>query len=315
MKEHIMQTEQRFRELLDRYIAGTCTPQEKTIIEEWFEKGGDVNKADLHLSAADESRLLANIHRKQGARLRTLLRTAAIWAGILIATGLGIWKATEKPENIQPVFMAIATGKGEIKQVTLPDGSVVLLNANSRLYYHPDFSSHRQLRLSGEALFTVTHDKSHPFTVLTADSLSTTVLGTQFNINSYDKGDDIQISVLSGKVAVKKPGSLPDTLIKAQALRYHKADGKFAVLHDVTTETNWSKGQWEYENVRFSDLALLLENQYGITLTSLLDPKELQTNVSINFSKKQTAREIMEVFCSLAGCRFRMLSPEKIEIY
>lgn len=314
-----MQTEQRFRELLDRFIAGTCTQQEKAIIEKWFEKGGDTNKADLYLDAADESRLLANIHHKQGTRLRALLphwRSVAIWAGILIAAGLGIWKAFT-PKESQAVFMAIVTGKGEIKQVTLPDGSVVLLNANSRLDYHPDFTSHRQLRLSGEALFTVTRDKSHPFTVLTADSLSTTVLGTQFNINSYDKGEDIQISVVSGKVAVKKPGSMLDTLGKAQAVRYHKADRKFAVFHDVTTGnlTNWSKGEWEYENARFSDLAVLLENQYGVTLTSRLDPKKLQTNTSINFYKKQTAREIMDVFCGLAGCRFRILNPERIEIY
>ncbi|WP_162946562.1 FecR family protein [Chitinophaga barathri] len=332
-----MHTEQRFRELLDRYIAGNCTPQERAIIEEWFEKGGDVSKADLHLSPDDTSRLLANIHHLQDEPsvhrmaeprklplLRALprWRSVAVWAGILLAVGLGIrhagkirdvFSGSESPV----VFLALVTGKGEIKQVTLPDGSVVLLNANSKLDYHPDFAGHRQLRLSGEALFTVTRDEAHPFTVLTGDSLTTTVLGTAFNINSYDKGEDIRISVVSGKVAVSKPGGALGTLTRAQAIRYHKAGKNFAVSHNVATEniTSWSRGEWEYENLRFSDLALLLENQYGITLTSRLGQKELQTNVSINFSRKQPANEIMEVFCGFAGCRFRVLSATAIEIY
>lgn len=332
-----MQTEQRFKELLDRYISGTCTAQEKAIIEEWFEKGGNSDKADLHLSAADESRLLANIHRLQDVQvtppvslpkvsgLRMLLshwRSAAIWIGVLITLGAGIWKAGEigkafTSKEVPLAFKTISTGKGVIKQVTLPDNSVVLLNAGSTLEYHPDFASHRQLRLSGEALFTVTHDKTHPFTVLTTDSLTTTVLGTQFNINSYDKGQDIHITVVSGKVAVSKPGTTLDTLTRAQAIRYNKAAGNFALLYDVAMEnlTSWTKGEWVYENARFSDLVVLLQNQYGITLTTRRELPPLQTHVSVNFNKRQSAHDILEVFCSLAGCRFRMTTPSEIEIY
>lgn len=329
-----MQTEQRFRELLDRYLAGTCTPVEKAVIEEWFERGGDMGKAGLHLDAAELSRLLANIHQLQDAEdIRSVKpsgrrlwpggwRAAALWTGLLITAGIGIWKSGQikkifNTKQSPVAFTTISTGKGEIKQVVLPDSSVVLLNAGSVLRYHPDFISRRELHLSGEALFTVTRDEAHPFTVLAADSLSTTVLGTQFNINSYDKGEEVQITVVSGKVSVARPGNSLSTLTRAQAISYHRAGGKFTIFSDIATEslTSWAKGEWEYENARFSDMALLLQNQYGITLVSRRSRKELQTQVSVNFNRKQSAREIMDVFCSLAGCRFREVSPVEIEIY
>lgn len=328
-----MQTEQRFRELLDRYIAGTCTPQEKVMMEEWFDKGGDIEKAGLQLSADEEALLLSNIHRLQdkttaSIRRNQLLRplsgwrAAAVWMGVLITAGAGIWTAgiirnAVVPTQLTVAFKELTTGKGEIKQVVLPDSSVVLLNANSTLRYHPDFVAHRQLHLSGEALFTVTHDDKQPFIVQTTDSLATMVLGTQFNINSYAQGEDIQITVVSGKVQVSKPGSTPDILTRSQAIHYNKASKDYTIHSAVPTEslTSWAKGEWDYENVRFSDLAVLLQNQYDVTLTTQRDQHQLQTHVSVNFNKAQSAREIVEVFCSLTGCRFRMVTPAKIEIY
>lgn len=316
-----MQTAQRFRELLDRYLAGTCTPQEKTLMEEWFEKGGDMDKADLQLSADDQLRLLANIHRLQGHvprrhKVFQLLfdrRIAAVFVGLLIA--LGIWLIGNKTATQQ--MMAVTTATGEIKQIVLPDSSVVVLNANSTLQYYTDFATHRQLELSGEAMFTVTRDENHPFTVQTDDSLATTVLGTQFNINSYAKGEDIHITVISGKVRVSRSGSTLDTLGKAQSIHYNKAVKDFTVQSSVSTANlvNWTNGEWEYENVRFSDLFVLLQNHYGVTLITNRDPHKLQTGVSVNFNKRQSAREIADVFCSFAGCRYRMKNATEIEIY
>jgi transmembrane sensor len=329
-----MQTEKSFRELLDRYLAGSSTPKENAVVEEWFEKGGNTSKPDFQLTAEDRARLLNNIHRLQGSPVAQIKpksrykivsgwRAAAIWIGLLITVGAGI----VKQQSIKQIFIQhttavifnnITTGKGEIKQVILPDSSVVMLNANSSITYQSDFAKHRQLKLSGEALFTVTHDKEHPFTVHTPDSVATTVLGTQFNINCYAGGEDVHIAVISGRVRVSKAGKTLDTLTKAQAIRYNKASQDFTLYYDVTEEriTSWATGQWEYDNLRFSDLAVLLQNQYGVTLTTRANElSKLQTHVSINFNKQQSATELLEVFCSIAGCHFQILSPNETEIY
>ncbi|MBO9636468.1 MAG: hypothetical protein J7578_25430 [Chitinophagaceae bacterium] len=52
-----MQTEQYFRELLEKYLAGSCNAQEKAIMEEWFEKGGDTGKPDLVMDEANRQQL------------------------------------------------------------------------------------------------------------------------------------------------------------------------------------------------------------------------------------------------------------------
>ncbi|WEK38215.1 MAG: FecR domain-containing protein [Candidatus Pseudobacter hemicellulosilyticus] len=334
-----MESERHFRELFDRYLAGTCTAQEKAVIEKWFEQGGDTVEADPGLSAAEKARMLANIHRVQDQQMRPAIlaskrekqpglllflkkwRVAAVWAGFLLATAVSTWiilrHSPDTTTTAAVVFNQVTTSKGEIRQVILPDSSIVQLNANSVLSYHPDFAVQRQVKLSGEALFTVTRNTQHPFTVWTSDSLATTVLGTQFNINSYDQGEEIAITVVSGKVSVSKPGSTIGTLTSAQAIRYHKAGGDHKLLTDIHTAnlTDWTKGEWKYDNMRSGDLVLLLQNQYNITLTIQRKGKPLQTGLSVNFTRQQTPGEIIETFCSFAGCRYRRLSAASFEIY
>jgi len=60
-----MQTAQRFSELLDKYLEGNCSPQEKAIVEHWFEKGGNISKDDLWLNEQGRMHLLEKIHASQ----------------------------------------------------------------------------------------------------------------------------------------------------------------------------------------------------------------------------------------------------------
>lgn len=331
-----MQTEQRFRELLENYLAGASSQQEKEIMEKWFEQGGNTNKTDLELNEENRLQLLARIHAAQNrqalpgktiskSKLRILLtgwRAAAVWSAILISTGIVTWKSgVLKPlfnnSESQLAYRLIQTGKGQVRTFLLPDGSEITLNANSRLEYHPDFLQHRQIRLYGEALFTVARDKAHPFTVNTSDSLATTVLGTKFNIQSYHNSHETRITVVSGIVAVARGKQSPDTLTRSQAIRYQRTAHSFSISHDVNTEsaTGWTRGEWDYENLHFSDLAILLQNHFGITLSSKRNTEQLQTGVSVNFNSKQSAKDILGVFCSFAGCGFREISPNSIEIH
>ncbi len=220
-----MQTEQRFRELLDRYLAGTCTPVEKAVIEEWFERGATWAKLTFILTQPNYPAcwpIFTNCRMRKISGPLSLQgggcgpggwRAAALWTGLLITAGIGIWKSGQikkifNTKQSPVAFTTISTGKARNKAGGAAGqfrGAAQCRFSIAR--YHPDFISRRELHLSGEALFTVTRDEAHPFTVLAADSLSTTVLGTQFNINSYDKGEEVQITVVSGKVSVARPGN------------------------------------------------------------------------------------------------------------
>lgn len=330
-----MQTEQYFREVLDRYLAGTCTPEEKAAIEHWFARGGDPLLMDRQLSDADRLRLLENIHtyvqhtmpeQKDNSRLRghvyALYRkwqVAAVWAGIIVLAGIGAWKTglLQKLPGSEVAYIQVYTGQGEVKQIILPDSTVVWLNANSRLSYHPSFTTRRSLQLSGEALFDVRADDKHPFAVLTGDSVLTTVLGTSFTINSYATAAFTGITVLEGKVKVSKSQVVLGVLGRQQMISYNRqaAIATRSVNSHAADAASWIKGIWEYDPMHVQDLAWLLQNQYGITVTSRLAQADIHTKVSVNFSRQQQATEIAEIFCALAGCRYRMVNPQQMELY
>lgn len=95
------------------------------------------------------------------------------------------------------------TGDGERASITLPDGSTVLLNVGSKLEVPATFAAGtRSLKLTGEALFTVTHQAGLPFTVL-AGTTTTRVLGTTFVVRNYPTDTAAMISVREGRVSVE----------------------------------------------------------------------------------------------------------------
>jgi len=83
----------------------------------------------------------------------------------------------------------------------LPDGSIVWLNADSKLSYSESFSrKNRNVRLEGEGYFEVEYGE-HPFVVRT-DSTQIKVLGTKFNVKNYDDENYIRVSLLEGSIAL-----------------------------------------------------------------------------------------------------------------
>nr|WP_121273668.1 FecR family protein [Pedobacter schmidteae] len=97
----------------------------------------------------------------------------------------------------------LSTAKGETYQVKLPDGSSVWLNAASSLTYTTSLkqATKRVVELRGEGYFQVAKDKKHPFIVKTAQQ-EVQVLGTHFNINSYESENAVKTTLLEGSVRV-----------------------------------------------------------------------------------------------------------------
>ncbi|MBX3255299.1 MAG: FecR family protein [Chitinophagaceae bacterium] len=137
--------------------------------------------------------------------IRRLLAAASVVL-LLIVTAWMIWlKPAEKiPRIVQEQIKdsVIVAQNGERKKVLLPDSTTVHLNSGSRLAYNKNFGKgNREVWLRGEAFFEVTKDAAHPFLVNT-DRMLVKVLGTVFNVKSYDTKEDIETTVVEGKVEV-----------------------------------------------------------------------------------------------------------------
>jgi len=203
-------TESEYKEMLSRYDEGKSSPAEKKIIEEWLDSPNP--KAGIPFeNETVKSRVKNNLHesiyRKAGIRIRRkkryiILPSLRIAASILfvVMLGLGGYKYYEHSE-IEKYTINEAVSGAEIRKMILSDGSIIWLKPGSNLKYPKNFRKRgeRIVDLTGEALFEIEKDPSRPFIVHSGE-LTTTVLGTSFNIKAT--GENIEVFVLTGKVAV-----------------------------------------------------------------------------------------------------------------
>lgn len=217
MNEHQPITE----DLLGKFLAQETDAQESALVENWLkqdknhqkelddyqfiwqqvaslkeEKKVDVdaawNKVKSKIAAPKETKIIEFTSKKQV--FFTPIRIAAAIT-LLMAGILAVFLNKKETEII-----SLKTTNQTLEQ-TLPDGSVVFLNANTNLSYLADFEGDtREINLSGEAFFKVQRNENKPF-IIHANGSDIRVLGTSFNVKAYTK--NVKVSVESGKVEFK----------------------------------------------------------------------------------------------------------------
>lgn len=154
--------------------------------------------------------------------------------------------------DIQQVFVK----PGSKSKIILPDGTVVRLNGSSRLSYHKDFNKNvREVDLEGEAYFDVTKDARHPFIVHTS-GIDIKVLGTLFDVKSYQQDSTIETTLLRGSIEVytKDDPSAPRVILKPnEKLIYRKKVDK-EVPQQKNTDAVSSKKITPDEDILISTL-------------------------------------------------------------
>ena len=178
----------------------------------------------------------------------------------------------EKPEpDIVYEQVVKENPRGQKLTVFLADGSKVILNAGSTLRFTKPFHPERRVvTLEGEAFFEVARDSLRPFQVVSGE-LTTTALGTSFNIAAYPKDTYIQVSLTSGKVKVNYQQSAENKkpeeyyLLPGEQLDYDK---KHQVLAKEPFDTDkvlaWKEGVIYLENEDQATVIETLERWYGI---------------------------------------------------
>lgn len=143
-------------------------------------------------------------------------------AGIIVGDEVTYLDGTEILDNGVSHLMSLTTPKGGTYQITLPDGTIVWLNANSTLKYPSRFSdAARVVELEGEAYFDVRQQtvsdgqrtEKVPFKVQTAGQV-VEVLGTEFNISAYADDAETQTTLVEGRVKVSHRMSDASSLLK-----------------------------------------------------------------------------------------------------
>ena len=175
---------------------------------------------------------------------------------------------------------------GQTFKVILNDGTEVWLNANSRLIYPVRFvGNKRKVRLEGEAYFKVARNERMPFVIETA-TLTTEVLGTEFNVKSYEESQT-QVTLVSGSVRVGMP-SLGKTVVLEPSEEITCTDKGYQVKKvDTAYYTQWREGFFYFDDVYLSDILRDLGRWYNLTIA--LEKDSLLLNQKLHFVAERDA--------------------------
>ena len=206
--------------------------------------------------------------------------------------------------------------KGIKTHFQLPDGSNVILNAQSKLIFPNRFSdSLRYVELTGEAFFEVESDPERPFEVK-VESHKVSVLGTKFNINAYPESDRIKVALLEGKVSIKKEDELNSEshlLIPGQKFQFIKDKNlEQVVSFNSLLEFGWKDGILVFENAGFDLFIEKLEKWYGVEVGINGQPSE-KWNVDGTFDN-ESLEEILKGVSFTHDINYE-INGDKVMIY
>lgn len=171
----------------------------------------------------------------------------------------------KQPEDQKLEWNTIEVPRGADYSLLLSDGTEIFLNTETRLRFPDRFHQEgkREVWLEGEAYFKVSSDSLRPF-IVHSSGTSVRVLGTVFNVMSYDDMPQLQVTLVSGKVEVsgEENGEQVMLLPGTQAV-YDKRQGVLKKRDvDVSYYTAWQQGIFAFRETSLGDVMETLARWY-----------------------------------------------------
>ncbi len=322
-----------------RYLDDTMTKGDSEQLENWLNESGE-NKRILHSvdriwkASSEKSResffnelnlekdwdrISDRIEQKDSKekkdrekKYRRLYKRRQIMSNFLKVAALVLVAVTSvfltlqyapvsEPPEYEPVFKEISTKAGERANIDLGDGTKVVLNAESNITVPDFFSPHqRVVRLSGQAFFDVTPDKDRPFYIETSNAIIE-VVGTSFDVRSYEDEDNVRVVVQEGTVELKKADNTEEKLIVNQGYLGNLAEetGRLNIewVDDPDQYTGWMEGRLIFKNTPFDKVLNHIKRWYDIDIKLELSDESL---LKKQFTADLKTRSVADVFDVIA---------------
>ena len=323
--------------ILEKFFNKQCNAEEVKTVLRWFEQET--------LSAEDEARWLSHwqslgrqaaptpadrppLRKANGkqpyttrrrsvfpysiAAMVTLLLVAATVVSFLIHRFSRQEAVAQEEEQV----LLKENPAGMKKSFFLFDSSKVYLNSESRLTYR-EGSRHRELDLRGEAYFKVKKNPDKPFIVKTGE-LTTTALGTEFNISSFPDENTIAVSLTEGKVQIDYKDNPENRLIllPGEQVVLDKTSGSLLMrTFDPEEITAWKHNKILFKNAGLQEIVKTLERWYGVEI-KIANGNSNQAN-HWNYSgefNNESLRNVLEGISYVKNFTFKM-EEKYVEIY
>lgn len=240
-----------------------------------------------------QTRIQNDQTEKSGPSLRILMRYAAIFGAVVMVAV--IYLLSQQTSSIE-----IKTAYGETKTVTLPDESLVMLNAGTTLRYDPSsWDEERKLDLEGEAYFDV-KTNGVPFIVV-SDNATVEVMGTTFNVRAREQM--ASVVCVSGKVRVSKKEEDPQAAILTKGLGVTIDEGilsPVSIVNDAEAIA-WVSGDLHFDEVPLKNVFSEIERHFNKSITF---KKDIPLKTFTGSFKNPQFEKTLQVVCLSAGLTY-----------
>ncbi len=335
-----MLNEQEIWKLMARTIFGEANPEEKDRLHEHLktdpalqhqfeilsnslkphkdeEQLGDLNTNAEILGIIEK----ADQKPKAAPVFRRYIPLAAASIILLVLAGWFFFFRSSKNSILENDKPFVVAEKGARKHITLPDGTKVWLNGDSKLFYSTNFKgATREVKLVGEAFFDVVKNTKKPF-IVHADNINIKVLGTAFNVKAYAGDSHVETTLYRGLVNITKVNDnafqpimlypnqkiiVPNGPVAEEAVEEHSRTAtnstikKSIVIQQIDSaiteakriETAWVYNRLEFRGDDFPDLANKLERWYNVKI-SFEDENVKQLSFNGSFEKENIQQALL----------------------
>lgn len=267
-------------EQLLRLMNNPTTPEELSVMEELWKQLADFKQLSnlqanrilqqtlSRIEGIDANPILKvaskNIRPQKAFTRRSIFKWCSVAAVLLFMIGIFNWFQPETSSH-----RIVQTGFGEQQTISLPDQSLVILNANSTLEYELiwDENATRKVILKGEAYFEVEKKQQtrQKFQVITED-LTVEVLGTVFNVNTRKKGTNVFLE--EGKVNIAFKGQGENIIMEPGELVTFSATTKTSQIQRIekASPSSWKDGTVTFKDTPLKEIIEKVEEIYGFEI-------------------------------------------------
>jgi ferric-dicitrate binding protein FerR (iron transport regulator) len=321
--------------LIRQYLDGMASAEEVKALGNWVESSEenrkyfqqvknllDVtdirnSKMKIDVDNAFEDVLNRIEEKPQGKTwVKTMQKIAAILLIPLVISGYFLGRKTEhKSDNSSVAYNEIYASLGTRSKVVLADGSKVWLNSGSKLRYPDKFTSNdRIVFLTGEAYFEVQSDVNRPFIVQTKQ-INVRATGTSFNVQAIDSDQEVNVSLLSGKVTVNKSNEgKVETLINLlpnQRFSFNIQTGSSQTFSgDLYEFIAWKDGRLVFRNKPLNEVVKRISQHYNIDIE--LRGSELQDYRYRATFEEESLNEILKLLKMSSPIKYTEVSRVRL---
>lgn len=299
-------------DLVKKYFQGKCNSKEIDDAEQFLKKD---NELDLYLEkvwkevpdkiAMNQIHFTPNAIKAKSKQAqnskrgiiyfkRSLLIAASAVFCVLLSDAI-YTKINTRLEHV----IANENTDNSVSNYYLADGTTIWLQPHSSISYFGSFNKkERRVKLKGEAYFDVAKNAAKPF-IVDMDEVTVTVLGTMFNVKSYDFEREIQLVLTEGSVNITLANNYKELVhvLPGELFSYNKMNKQYGLTKTETADKEmFTDNQIVFNNTSVEEAFLRIANRFSGQIDfSLLSQQEKQQKISGVISAKSMEAAVKQI--------------------